>query len=240
MSTPGTKEYFDRVAVPFSRNYARDAAFLERKTIWERAVRENLSRLADDALCLDMGCGDGTLGRMVAARGFKTIGFDQSGQMLALARQRSQAAGLTTRTDYIEASLPLPQPMMDRYRGGAGLILCSSVLEYIDAYEDVLTQFAQLLRPGGRLIVSVPNEHSLYRLGARLFGRMLAPADSYLRYQRHRFYPQEFKASLSRLGYLPVREEYFSLPFQAHSRRLLGAHRGKRTATLYLLVAERT
>ena len=53
------------------------------------------------------------------------------------------------------------------------------------------------------------------------------------------FYPHDFIACLERLGYRVVHEEYFSLPFQTLSSRLLGTRRGKRTSPLYLLVAEK-
>jgi 2-polyprenyl-3-methyl-5-hydroxy-6-metoxy-1,4-benzoquinol methylase len=239
MNSSQTEEYFDRVAVPFNRNYLRNDAFVERKRIWKRVILENLSRLAGGAACLDMGCGDGVLGRIVALQGFKITGIDQSKEMLALAVRRSKEQGVGAHTEYLHASLPLQREFMDLRRGTAGLVLCSSVLEYIDAYEQVLEQFAQLLRKNGRLIISVPNGHSLYRKGTRLLGRILAHRNSYLRYQRHDFYPHDFKARLASLGYSIVHEEYFSLPFQALSSKVLGRRRGKRTATLYLLVAEK-
>jgi hypothetical protein len=34
-------------------------------------------------------------------------------------------------------------------------------------------------------------------------------------------------------------EEYFALPVQKYSERMFGRYRGKRLATLYLLVAEK-
>src|SRR5262249_19079812 len=161
--------------------------------------------------CMDMGCGDGRLGQVAAATGIHTIGIDQSTEMLGLARTRARQHRLDGQTEYLQAGLPLSEELLARYRGQAGLVLCASGLEYIDAYEEVLRQFLELLRENGRLIVSVPNAHSLYRRGERLWSRFRSDRDSYLRYQRHVFYPDVFKACLQRLGYAPVHEEYFAL-----------------------------
>jgi glycosyltransferase involved in cell wall biosynthesis/2-polyprenyl-3-methyl-5-hydroxy-6-metoxy-1,4-benzoquinol methylase len=235
-----SREYFDRVAVQFHKNYVKQDAFKERRELWERLIHDSLQHTAPGGLCMDMGCGDGTLGRIAAAAGVTTLGVDQSESMLALARAHAREQRLDGRMDYIRAGLPLPGEFLTRYRGRADLILCSSVLEYIDSYEEVLCQFLELLKEGGRLIVSVPNGHSVYRWGERLLGLLRSRHDSYLRYQRHVFYPQAFKARMRQLGYAPLHEEFFALPFQGLSSRLVGAHRGKRTATLYLLMAEKS
>jgi SAM-dependent methyltransferase len=234
-----TREYFNRIALPFARNYAARDAFQERRRIWERLIEESLPRLVRGSVCMDMGCGDGTLGRAAAARGVKTVGVDQSDEMLLLASRRSREAQLEQLTQYIQAPLPLPAALMDQYRGRAGLILCSSVLEYIEPYERLLRQFLELLGNKGRLIVSVPNGHSIYRWAERALDRVHSSADSYLRHQRHIFYPEAFKMCLQQLGYATVHEEYFALPFQSMSSKFLGARRGRRLATLYVLVADR-
>ena len=235
-----TRAYFDRVAAQFQRNYRERQSFEERRTLWERLIRENLPRGENGALCLDMGCGDGRLGQTAAAQGIETVGIDQSNEMLALARSRARQQHLDGRTVYIHAGLPLPDQLVARYRGSAGLILCSSVLEYVEPYEQVLRQFSEMLRDKGRLIVSVPNAHSLYRWGEKLLGRFRLDQDSYLRYQRHVFYPEAFKACVSRLGYTAVHEEYSALPFRAVTSRLFGQRRGRLLSTLYVLVAQKT
>jgi glycosyltransferase involved in cell wall biosynthesis/2-polyprenyl-3-methyl-5-hydroxy-6-metoxy-1,4-benzoquinol methylase len=233
-----TRQYFDRVAVSFNRHYEKREAFRERRLVWDRLVNENLPRAAG-MLCLDMGCGDGRLGRVAAARGVRTIGFDQSDEMLCLARSRAREQGLEGCTEYVHAGLPLQAGLIEAHRGAAGLILCSSVLEYIDAYEAVLQQFLELLCKGGRLIVSVPNGHSIYRWAEKLVHGVVAHRNSYLSYQRHSFYPERFRATLHELGYSLVHEEYFAVPLRIGSVKLLGRRRGRRLSTLYVLVAEK-
>jgi predicted SAM-dependent methyltransferase len=128
---------------------------------------------------------------------------------------------------------------LEKYRDTAGLILCSSVLEYLDDYEQALTQFYGILRKGGRLILSVPNKDAVYRMGERVFRCVLTSRNSYLKFQRHQFRPASLRSTMERLGYTLVHEQYFALPIQRYSSKLFGNYRGRRLATLYLLVVEK-
>ena len=234
-----TSAYFDRVATQFQGNYAERDSFKERHSVWERSIRESLPRLAPDGLCLDVGCGDGRLGQVAAAAGVRTIGMDQSAEMLQLAAARARAHSLEARTEYLQTQLPLAASQLEQYRGRASLILCSSVLEYIDDFEQVLRQFHALLRANGRLIVSVPNGRSLYRWAERLLGGLRTDPDSYLKYQRHVFDPRAFRSCVERLGYSVIHDEYFARPIRALQRSSLARRCDTSIATLYLLVAEK-
>lgn len=230
-----TREYFDRVAIPFNANYDGREEFRERRRIWERLIVENLPA-AGNSLCLDVGCGEGALGRIAATHGVRTVGLDQSTDMLRLAQQSANARGLEN-LEYVTASLPLSTPLLQRFRASAGLVLCSSVLEYVDDYQEVLRQFHVLLSAAGRLIVSVPNGYSWYRRAERLLGR-LRP-DSYLRHQRQVFYPETFKERLRRLRYAIRSEEFFAVPLGKFGARLAPERRGPRLSSLYVVVAEK-
>jgi SAM-dependent methyltransferase len=54
--------------------------------------------------------------------------------------------------------------------GCLDLVVAAEVLEHIDDLGPVLADFRRLLKPGGRLLVSLPTEGRLYRLGRRLAG----------------------------------------------------------------------
>jgi len=234
-----TRRYFDRTASDFSVKYRADGSFEERRRVWERCIVDSAGCLDAGRVCLDIGCGDGSLSRPVAARGHRTIGIDQSTSMLSLARQQAAAEGVSAHAEYVEGTIPLPSAMLAEWKGKAGLILCSSVLEYVEDYAAALRQFQVLLTDGGRMIVSVPNRHSVYRLVERVMRRLLPRRDSYLRYQRHQFCADAFKAQLAALGLTLVHEEYFALPLHAFTARLFGGRRDKRVATLYVVVAEK-
>ena len=232
-------EHFNRLARTFSGNYSSSPDFKERLEVWHRAIEHSVTQMPGTSLCLDMGCGDGSISRQVAARGIRTIGFDQSTTMLELARCRAIEAGVGSGAEFVLASLPLSETIAKTYENSAGLIICSSVMEYVDDYETVLRQFHSLLKPGGVLLLSLPNRLSVYRMFERTLRRFLAPQDSYLRHQRHQFDPGLVKPLLAVCGYRVIEEEYFSLPLQRFSEKLFNNYRGRWMATMFLVTAQK-
>lgn len=135
---------------------------------------------------VDAGCGTGTLSRRLAERGCSVMGFDASEEMLVVARRptvhepsKSVTAPSFQLIKTIE-HLPMPQRSCDG-------VLCASVLEYTSAPERCLTEFSRVLRPGGLLLLSIPNRPSLprrlfkiaYAISSRLLPR---PAFRYLQH----------------------------------------------------------
>lgn len=237
INSNAVEEHFNQTAEQFGQNYRAKADFHERQDIWQRVIGESLDRLADGGICLDLGCGDGTLSRSVAAKGIPTVGIDQSDKMLSLARRKAGEAGVGQWVTYLHASLPLPVELETCYTGKAGLILCSSVLEYVVDYEKVLAQFFLLLKPGGRLILSVPNRSSVYRVMQRICRFLLPLRSSYLRHQRHQFNASDLEVLLEDLGYRISRRTFFALPLQRVSEKVFGRYRGQLLATMVLVVA---
>jgi 2-polyprenyl-6-hydroxyphenyl methylase/3-demethylubiquinone-9 3-methyltransferase len=232
-------DHFNRMAPTFVTNYSISPDFKERLEVWRRAIENSVAQMSDKSLCLDMGCGDGSISRQVAARGIRTIGFDQSKTMLELARRRAVEEGVGSRAEYVLASLPLSEELAKTYENSAGLIICSSVMEYVDDHEAALRQFHSLLKPGGVLLLSLPNRLSLYRIFERTLRRFLASQDSYLRHQRHQFDPGLIKPLLAEFGYRVIEEEYFSLPLQRLSEKFFHSYRGQWMATMFLVTAEK-
>src|SRR5262245_34450089 len=227
MTHGDTREYFDRIATSFSANYRNGGNFGERFRVLNRLISDSIACLEDGSLFLDVGCGDGVLSRTVAARGFKTIGIDQSTSMLSLARDSAAAGGIATNVEYCEAAIPMAPPLLDRFKNAVGLILCSSVLEYVDDYRAALRQFDEMLVGGGRVIVSVPNRYSLYRRVERWLKPFLSNGQSYLKYQRHQFCADALKTMFIDMGFTIAHEEYFALPLHDATARALGDYRGK-------------
>jgi SAM-dependent methyltransferase len=96
---------------------------------------------------LDVGAGDGSLVRAIGEHGWEATGIDASPESVA------RAGGLV--------ALGRAEELAGRYRPGSfdNVVFCSSLHEiwsYGDGWEtwtDVLRQAAELLAPGGRLIV---------------------------------------------------------------------------------------
>jgi SAM-dependent methyltransferase len=103
---------------------------------------------------LDFGCGDGTfLSLLLAAPAApaSAVGFDLSEVALAECRTRF---GHVPALSFVGAD-ELRSPAHDgRYDG----LVCMEVLEHVVEPEVVLEDFARLLAPGGRALVSVPVE----------------------------------------------------------------------------------
>ncbi|WP_249137174.1 class I SAM-dependent methyltransferase [Bradyrhizobium tropiciagri] len=113
---------------------------------------------------LDAGCGTGTLSRLLAARGCDVTGVDASPEMIAAARSRladPTAERLTFRQIPTIANLPFADRSFDG-------VLCASVLEYVPEVAQCLAQIHRVLRPGGVLLVSIPNRGSLLRQSYKL------------------------------------------------------------------------
>jgi 2-polyprenyl-3-methyl-5-hydroxy-6-metoxy-1,4-benzoquinol methylase len=108
---------------------------------------------------LDFGCGGAVTFRYLAARGCRIAGCDPEAEALAREVCRRLAIDAEIRAGIEDFA----GRRFDR-------ILALDVLEHIEDLDRYLGQFAALLSPGGRLVVSGPTENWLYRLGRRLAG----------------------------------------------------------------------
>lgn len=112
--------------------------------------RPEVLRLAGDVeglRVLDAGCGHGPLMRELGDRGATVSGFDLSPAMIAIARARlGQDADL--RVADLAAPLPYGADEFD-------LVTCSLALHYVEDWRPPLDELRRVIRPGGRLIVSL-------------------------------------------------------------------------------------
>jgi ubiquinone/menaquinone biosynthesis C-methylase UbiE len=101
---------------------------------------------------LDAGCGAGPLFAALRDRGAVVTGIDKSAGMLALARRR-----LGDDADLQVAELGAPLPFPD---GTFEDVTASLVLHYLQDWRPALAELRRVLKPGGRLIVSVDHPFS--------------------------------------------------------------------------------
>jgi ubiquinone/menaquinone biosynthesis C-methylase UbiE len=109
---------------------------------------------------LDAGCGSGPLFAALPDRGAVVTGFDSSGEMLNLARQR-----LGDDADLRVADLGCPLPFPD---GAFDDVIVSLVLHYFEDWTAPLAELRRVVKRGGRLILSVNHPitgHPLARAG---------------------------------------------------------------------------
>jgi ubiquinone/menaquinone biosynthesis C-methylase UbiE len=112
--------------------------------------RPEMIRLAGDVAgleILDAGCGSGPLTEALRAKGAVVSGFDLSPVMVELARQR-----LGEDADVTVADLGAPLPYSD---DKFDLVVASLALHYVEDWASALVELRRVLKPGGRLTVSI-------------------------------------------------------------------------------------
>ncbi len=105
----------------------------------ESFLREWLGA-GDGRICVDVACGTGRYGRILAGAGYRAVGFDVSADQLRFARRRLGAA---VRAD--ARSLPVRDASV---AVAAGMFFHTDVEDFGGVVRDV----ARCLRPGGRFV----------------------------------------------------------------------------------------
>ena len=136
---------------------------------------------------LEVGCGAGELLEHFASLGWETYGLDPSGAAVAAAARRGAQVHEGTLDDQ-----PWPAASFD-------LVVFQHSLEHIPEPVDALERARDLLAPGGRLIVDVPNWASWQR---RFFGGRWFPLDL-PRHLQH-FSPRALERVAERLELRPL------------------------------------
>ena len=108
---------------------------------YEEQILPLASRELDGAATvLDIGCGDGQISRMLAARGAQVVGIDPTWNQITVAHRRGGGAA------YARAAadgLPFRAATFD------AAVACL-VFEHIDAVDEAIAEVARVVKPGGR------------------------------------------------------------------------------------------
>jgi len=121
-----------------------------------RFVRAALKKVDPRAPVLDVGCGGGLFLRVIAEDGRRVVGLDRSA---TAARVALRAQGVPAVCSMLDAA-----PFAD---ASFGAVTMFHVLEHLADPAACIRAAHRLLKPGGRLVVQVPNIDSLQ---SRLFG----------------------------------------------------------------------
>ena len=116
---------------------------------YERPAMVRLAGDVDGHRVLDAGCGSGPLTALLQAKGAVVTAFDASRGMVELARQR-----LGADADVHVADLGAPLPFDD---DAFDDVVASLVLHYLQDWVPPLRELRRVLRPGGRVVLSVPH-----------------------------------------------------------------------------------
>jgi ubiquinone/menaquinone biosynthesis C-methylase UbiE len=161
------------------------------KTFWQAVFAVELEYLLrylrpEDAI-LSVGCGPATIEGALLDRGFSVVGLDVSAEALEGAPD-----GLRTVAARAE-EMPFAAASFD-------VVIAIVSLQFIEDYPTAIAKIAQVLRPGGRVIIMLLNPRS------RFFRSKQAEPDSYVRKIRHTNLAQ-LERELS--GHFALEGEYF-------------------------------
>jgi SAM-dependent methyltransferase len=114
---------------------------------------------------LDVGCGTGRHAVELARRGFAVTGIDLSAGMLAQARARAEAAGVSVVWRQVDAAACSTDRQFD-----AVICLCEGAFGLLGSHDDaigqplaILRNAAAAMRPGARCLFTVLNGFALAR-----------------------------------------------------------------------------
>jgi ubiquinone/menaquinone biosynthesis C-methylase UbiE len=170
---------------------------------WHRSfIRRIFEALGipENAPYLDIGVGSPAATVIEAARlGARAIGCDVSAKAIERCRGFAEAEGQTERALF-EVCAAEQLPFGEASFGAASLV---SVLEHVEDDEAAVRELARVVRPGGRVWLTVPNDLRHYPLGLRQamkryyahigHVREYSPATLGEMFARHGFRPLQFR-----------------------------------------------
>jgi methionine biosynthesis protein MetW len=102
------------------------------------------------ATVLDVGCGNGYLGAMLASRGFCVTGIE---------RRSGYGSDFPPAVELVEADLEQGLPPLQNL---FDYVLCADILEHLREPERLLHELRRVMKPEGKLIASLPNSGNIY------------------------------------------------------------------------------
>jgi ubiquinone/menaquinone biosynthesis C-methylase UbiE len=147
----------------FAQAYADENESSLFNAYYERPAMLELAGDVDGHRVLDAGCGAGLLAAALRAKGAKVTGFDASPAMVDLAKNRLGEDAAVHVADLAEP-LPFDDAEFDD-------VIASLVLHYLRDWTAPLAEMRRVLKPGGRLLLSVnhPASFKLANLDADYF-----------------------------------------------------------------------
>ncbi len=142
----GYEQFYDRMTEVY------DPPMTRRHYLEDDRYGNVVARVAEGPaaqLILDAGCGNGWLASLYGVR-HTVVGIDLADANLS----RIQGLGILAVKYNLDAPLPFADGVFDT-------VVCSEILEHIFSPDQLLREILRVLKPGGRVILTVPNLHCI-------------------------------------------------------------------------------
>ena len=150
---------FFRIAGPVVLMLLGDTAVFDR-WLWLRKYLKS-----GPLRTLDAGCGSGALTIYAARRGNDAVGVSFEERNNRVARERAAFFGL--KAEFIDGDLRKLDELASRL-GMFDQIICFETIEHIMNDRKLLRDFSNVLKPGGRLLLSTPYAHYHRSMGGAI------------------------------------------------------------------------
>lgn len=200
--------FFTDDAVSFAENYGKKHSFNDRLALFLRAVQ---SSAAPPAKVLDFGCGPGVMSITLAKLGYCVTGLDGAEGMINVCRAKSRGiVGEGLQFEQVDAGNFVPR------KAEFDVVVCSSVLEFVEDDLGLVKRLVQSLRPGGWFVVSVPQRLNIFTplepLAHAIKLRLSGRDEGHLAYSVHRYVKRRFLRDLRQFGLTDFRCVFFECP----------------------------
>ena len=166
------ENYFDKMADDWEQRYAQSRFFRMRYKEFEKLFNEFC---VSGSVVLDYGCGSGALINIFIETSKLIIGTDLSKRMRAVARKKFNSFDNVSIINNNE----LKKKSFD-------LLVCSSVIEYVEKDIEFIRTICSYLRPEGLIIITLPNRNgALQILNKHIISKI--QNKSYVEYQKRNY-----------------------------------------------------
>ncbi|MFZ9846900.1 MAG: class I SAM-dependent DNA methyltransferase [Flavobacteriales bacterium] len=195
------EDFFTDIAVAFDDRYENKPDFKNRFAIWTKLIDQFSSGKKS---AYDLGCGSGRYSFYIAQKGLKVTGVDASEGMLELCEKRKAASNIQ-HIQFLKDKLPLSS--LEAYES-VDLIISSSVIEYVEGFDKIMSDTHGLLNEGGVFIFSIPNKDSIHRKIEKFLYKLIGKP-SYVRYLHNYKTLNDFKKFEKQYGFQLLEHAYY-------------------------------
>ena len=208
--------FWDSESGDWGQKYGKPTSyFYRRQTFYKFFESTGLK----NASILDYGCGSGDITFPMLQDGHVITGVDIAEKMVERASERAKHFGLEKNASYHHIS----ESVMSKIAAQKfDVVVCSSVLEYVDDDAVLLRMFHSCLNEGGYLLVSVPDSRSIFcKMDRWMYANKkilpgFVPSEKlgYLDIQKRQYKISEFVRDLKAIGFDFLKKKHNSITLQ--------------------------